>query len=166
MAPRAASWDRQPLSERAWLGLRALRLGLGLALVAAAFTEKLATPALAATVLQSHPRLDVLALMGLHVDDATYIRIVGSVEVLLGLLFVSGASPRVVALMTALPLVASVSLGWVELVGHLPFFGALLALLAFGSPVRSLAAAASDPPTDAELALTGSSGGPPSFAPT
>jgi hypothetical protein len=153
MAPTATPRKRQPGQERVSVALRVLRVSLGVALVAAAFTEKLANPALAAAVLQSHPTLEVFALVGLDVSTATYIRIVGAVEALLGLLFVSGVAARVVALMAALPFLASVPLGWVELVGHLPIFAALLALLAYGSPVRP----ASDSPSAGEWALVGNS---------
>jgi hypothetical protein len=54
--------------------------------------------------------------------------------VLFGLLVLSGAAPQVAALVAAVPFNASLFIfGATELVGHLPIYSVLLALLAYGS---------------------------------
>ncbi len=60
--------------------------------------------------------------------------VAGSVELLFGLLLISGALPQVVALLAAVPFTATVAIfGATELLGHLPFYGVLLAFLVLGS---------------------------------
>ncbi|MBA3840713.1 MAG: hypothetical protein H0X55_10535 [Thermoleophilaceae bacterium] len=55
-------------------------------------------------------------------------------EVLFGLLLISGALPQVIVLMVGVPFNATL---WffasVELIGHLPVYGAMLVILVFGS---------------------------------
>ncbi len=120
------------------LGLVALRLSLGIALIAAAVSEKLAAPALAAALLQTFPTVNLPQLMGLGLDTATFIRIAASTELLLGLLLMSGATPRMVAGAAFILFLAPVPLfGGAELLGHLPIYGALLALLVSASTVKS-----------------------------
>ncbi len=118
------------------LGLTALRLGLGAALVTAAVTEKLAAPALAMALLRDFPAVNLPQLMGLGLDAATFVRIAASAELLLGLLLMSGATPRMVAGGAMVLFLAPVPLfGGTELLGHLAIYGALLALMASASTV-------------------------------
>ena len=108
-------------------GARALGLALGVTLVVVAFTEKLGSPGVAAALLDGHPSLNVLG--ALSVSEATFIRLAGAAEVLLGLLLVTRAAPELVALTAAVPFLATVPVfGVTELVGHLPVYVALLAL--------------------------------------
>jgi len=108
-------------------GARALGLSLGVTLVVVAFTEKLGGPGVAAALLDGYPSLDVLGALG--VSEATFIRLAGTAEVLLGLLLITGAAPELVALAAGLPFLATVPVfGVTELVGHLPVYVALLAL--------------------------------------
>ena len=108
-------------------GARALGIALGLSLVVVAFTEKLGSPGVAAALLDGHPSLNLLG--ALSVSEATFIRLAGTAEVLLGLLLVTGAAPELVALAAAVPFLATVPVfGVTELVGHLPIYAALLAL--------------------------------------
>jgi hypothetical protein len=112
-------------------GARALGITLGVSLVVLAFTEKLGSPGVAAALLDRYSSLDVIDVVG--VSEATFIRLVGAAEVLLGLLLVSGAASELVALAAAVPFLATVPVfGVIELVGHLPIYGALLALAADG----------------------------------
>ncbi len=108
-------------------GARALGLGLGLTLVVVAFTEKLGSPGVFAALLDGYGALDLLSALG--VSEATFIRLAGTTEVVLGLLLVTGAAPELVALTAAVPFLVTVPVfGVTELVGHLPVYVALLAL--------------------------------------
>ncbi len=121
--------------------LLALRAGVAVALVTLAFSEKLTNPDLARATLDAYPRLDVFALVGIHVDHLTFIAVAGAIELLFGLLVLSGALPQVAALVAAVPFTATLLLfGQTELVGHLPVYGVFLTLLVYGSDPATAAA--------------------------
>jgi len=62
------------------------------------------------------------------------VRLAGGVEVLFGLLLISGALPQAVVILAGIPFNATLYfLGNVELVGHLPIYGTMLVLLVLGS---------------------------------
>lgn len=131
-----ASSTDPPTVERAVLWLRLL---VGGALIVLAFTEKLARPALALLFLDRFPAFNVLQTVGLDVGDTTFVRVAGAVELLFGLLLVSGRLPQLVVILAGIPFNATLFfLGTEELIGHLPIYGAMLALLVYGSD-RSLA---------------------------
>ncbi|QNN54082.1 hypothetical protein [Nocardioides mesophilus] len=114
--------------------LLALRLGVAVALVTLAFSEKLTNPVLATETLDAYPSLDVFALAGIHLAPTTFIAVAGAVELLFGLLVLSGAAPQVAVLVAAVPFNATLLLfGQTELVGHLPVYGVFLTLLVYGS---------------------------------
>lgn len=114
--------------------LFALRLLIGGALVVLAFTEKLARPGLALAFLDQYPAFNLLATLGLDVPDLMFVRVAGAVELLFGLLIISGAAPQVVVIVAGLPFNATLFfLGASELIGHLPVYGAMAALLVYGS---------------------------------
>ncbi|WP_460459303.1 hypothetical protein [Angustibacter peucedani] len=114
--------------------LLALRVGVSVALVSLAFTEKFTNPAMARETLEHHPQLDVFNLVGIHLPTDTFVVVAGSIELLFGLLVLSGAIPQVAVLVAAVPFNATLLLfGQTELVGHLPVYGVFLALLAYGS---------------------------------
>ncbi len=117
----------------------ALKVCLGVALIVVAFTEKLANPALAQGFLQSYPAFNVFQAIGLEVTDSFFIRFAGAVEIALGLLILSGAMPQLTVVLAGIPFNATLFfLGRTELIGHLPIYGTMLALLVYGS-VPSLA---------------------------
>lgn len=123
-----------PRDHELRLGLLLMRLGVGSALIALALTEKLTHPALALQTLESYPALNVFALVGVPVPDEAFVAIAGAVELLFGLLVISGALPQVAVLVAAVPFNATLLIfGQTELVGHLPVYGVFLALLAYGS---------------------------------
>ena len=65
---------------------------------------------------------------------ATFVAVAGAVELLFGLLVISGALPQVAVLVAMVPFNATLALfGQTELVGHLPVYGVFLALLVYGS---------------------------------
>jgi hypothetical protein len=115
-------------------GIWALRIGAGLALVFAGFSEKLANPAIASAFLHLYPRFNVIADLGIPLSALEFSRLMGGMEVLLGLLLISGSIPQVVMVAAALPFIATLLMfGTVELAGHLPAHAALIAFLVFGS---------------------------------
>ena len=114
--------------------LLALRVGVATALATLAFSEKFTNPELAARTLEKYPRLDVFAQIGIDVPHDTFTAIAGSIELLFGLLVLSGALPQVVVLVAAVPFNATLFLfGQTELIGHLPVYGVFLTLLVYGS---------------------------------
>jgi hypothetical protein len=124
----------EPSSFRLGWALLAMRVGVGVALIALAFTEKFTNPVLARETLADYPALNVFNLVGMQMPTDTFIVVAGSIELLFGLLVISGAMPQVAVLVAAVPFNATLVLfGQTELVGHLPVYGVFLALLAYGS---------------------------------
>lgn len=120
--------------ERVAPALLALRLLVGGALIVLAFSEKLVRPDLAHAFLDDFPAFNILQTIGLGVSDELFIRIAGATELLFGLLIVSGALPQLAVLIAGVPFNATLFfLGSEELIGHLPVYGSMLALLVYGS---------------------------------
>ena len=114
-----------------------LRVSAGVALIVVAFAEKLANPAMALEFLRAHPDFNVAQLLGLGTSDLEFTRLAGGVEVLFGLLLISGALPQVCVLVAAIPFNTTLwFFGSTELVGHLTVYAVLLVLLVFGSDPR------------------------------
>jgi hypothetical protein len=114
-----------------------LKVAAGLALIVVAFAEKLAAPDLAVQFLASHPELNVAQQLGLGISDLEFARAAGAIEVLFGLLLISGALPQACILVAGIPFNATLwFFGANELMGHLPIYGAMLALLVYGSDPR------------------------------
>ena len=115
-------------------GLTSMRLLVGGSLVVLAFTEKLARPSLALAFLDAYPAFNILNQMGIELSDAAFVRLAGAVELLFGLLIISGAMPQLTVIAAGIPFNATLFfLGAPELIGHLPIYGAMLALLIYGS---------------------------------
>lgn len=115
----------------ALLGLRVL---VGLALIILAYTEKLARPELSLAFLDRYPAFNILQLLGFDVSDLVFIQIAAGIEILFGLLLISGALPQLAVIAAGIPFNATLFfLGATELIGHLPIYGAMLALLVYGS---------------------------------
>ena len=109
-----------------------LRVGAAVSLVSLAVVEKLANPAMGVAMLEQQPVLNLLAPLGVSAEQ--FVVLAGCVELLFGLLVLSGAAPQVVGLVAAVPFTASLALfGSTELVGHLPVYGVLLAFVVLGS---------------------------------
>ena len=112
----------------------ALRVAAGSALIIVALYEKLINPQLALDFLVEHPDLQVAHQLDLPLSDLEFVRLAGSIEVLFGLLLISGALPQAIVLIAGIPFNATLwFFGINELVGHLPIYGAMLAILVFGS---------------------------------
>jgi hypothetical protein len=115
----------------------ALKLAAGVALIVVAFDEKLARPDLALAFLADHPELNVAREIGLGWSDLEFIRVAGAIEVLFGLLVISGALPQAIVLIAGIPFNATLwFFGANELMGHLPIYGTMLVLLVYGSDPR------------------------------
>lgn len=124
-------------AEEVRAAMWALKVSLGIALIVVAFTEKLVNPLLAERFLASYPAFNLFQALGLDVDHSLFIRFAGVAELTLGLLILSGAMPQAVVIVAAIPFNATLFfLGRTELIGHLPIYGALLALLVYGSVPR------------------------------
>ena len=131
----------------------ALKVAVGIALIAVAVSEKLANPELAREFTGGGVvDLNVAEALGLPVGDTEFIRIAGAIEVLFGLLLISGALPQLVVVAAGIPFNATLYFfGTTELIGHLPVYGAMLVLLVFGSDPRLRRACARlSPPLRAE----------------
>jgi uncharacterized membrane protein YphA (DoxX/SURF4 family) len=112
----------------------ALRVAAGIALIVVAFAEKLATPEMAVQFLADHPELNVAQQVGIGLSDLEFARLAGGVEVLFGLLLISGALSQAAVLIAGVPFNATLwFFGANELMGHLPIYGAMLVLLVYGS---------------------------------
>lgn len=141
----SADYERGKASEvslaAAAKAVWALRVAAGVALVVVAFAEKLAKPELAVAFLADRPDLNVAAQLGLPISELDFIRLAGSIEVLFGLLLISGALPQAAVIAAGIPFNLTLwFFGINELAGHLPIYGAMLVLLVYGSDptLRSL----------------------------
>lgn len=109
--------------------LPVLRVGVGLSLVTVAFTEKLANVLLAESFLAQYP-LNFTGALGLPLPDEFFILSAGSVELIVGLFILFGIFPREIILVAWLPFNLTLTVfNWLELIGHLPFYGAMAVLL-------------------------------------
>ena len=112
-----------------------LKVAAGIALIVVAFDEKLVHPQLAVEFLRDHPNFNIVqSLLGIDMSALEFTRLAAAVEVLFGLLLISGALPQVIVLVAALPFNATLwYFGANELMGHLPIYVTLLAVLVYGS---------------------------------
>lgn len=125
------------VAEPAWVdharAVWALKVCAGVALIIVAFDEKLAMPDLALSFLAGHPELNVAREIGLGWTDLEFVRVAAAIEVLFGLLLISGALPQLVVLAAGIPFNATLwFFGANELMGHLPIYGTMLVLLVYG----------------------------------
>ena len=129
-AGRAEESTRDALAIAIWC----LRVFAGVALIVVAFREKLAYPDYAVHFLGEHSELELSEQLGLGWSTETFVRVAGSIEVLFGMLLISGALPQVIVLAAGVPFNATLYFfGEAELFGHLPIYGAMLVLLVYGS---------------------------------
>ncbi|MGH2787742.1 MAG: hypothetical protein ACRDJV_07505 [Actinomycetota bacterium] len=127
-----------PMHVRLPAALFGLRILVGGALIVLAFTEKLIRPELALAFLDDYPAFNFLGAMGIDIGDLDFVRLAGAAELLFGILVISGRLPQIAMVVAGIPFNATLFfLGSSELVGHLPIYGAMLALLVYGSDVRT-----------------------------
>ena len=112
--------------------LTPLRIGTGVSLVTLAFTEKLWNLPLGLAFLERYP-VNFLPAWGIPVSDETFLLAAGAVELLAGLLLIANVYVRVGILVLWLPFnLTLAAFGWIELVGHLPIYGAMAVLALWG----------------------------------
>lgn len=115
----------------------ALKVAVGAALIIVAFAEKLANPALALEFLHHQPNFNVASDLGIPLGNLEFARLAGGIEVLFGLLLISGALPQAIVIIAGIPFNATLFFyGATELSGHLPVYGTMLVLLVYGSDPR------------------------------
>ncbi len=142
---RASGADLEALAR----AILALRVAAGAALIIVALYEKLINPELALDFLREHPDLQLAHQFDLPLSDIEFVRVAGAIEILFGMLLISGALPQAIVLIAGIPFNATLwFFGINELVGHLPVYGAMLVLLVFGShpQLRALAYGWGRPP--------------------
>jgi hypothetical protein len=112
-----------------------LKVAAGVALIVVAFDEKLAVPQLAVKFLAAHPDFNIArSILGIEMSNLEFARVAGAIEVLFGLLLISGALPQLVVLAAGIPFNATLwFFGNHELMGHLPIYVTMLAVLVYGS---------------------------------
>ena len=116
-----------------------LRVGVGLGLVVVGFTEKLANIPLAEAFLREYPFINFTPKLGIGMSDELFALCAGSVEVLAGLMIAFGVFPRTIILVALFPMNLSLTVfNWRELIGHMPFYGALAFLLVWTPKDRDL----------------------------
>ena len=134
-ADRHGAVDIDPARLRVPLFL--MRLSAGGALVVLAGTEKLVRPELGLALIDRYPILNVAATAGIEIPDIEFLRIAGAIELLFGLLVISGALPQIAVIAAGIPFNATLFFfGASELIGHLPVYGVMLAMLVYGSQRR------------------------------
>jgi hypothetical protein len=109
-----------------------LRVSLGIGLVLVALTEKIWNIPMGLAFLADH-HFNFFPYIGMPIDDAKFLLIAGTVELVVGLMLIAGAYVRLVILITLIPFNLTLPfMGWRELVGHLPTYGILALLLLWG----------------------------------
>jgi len=134
----SADWElgrtREATREQMRIAVWALKVAVGLALIVVAFAEKLVDPDRAVAFLHTRPEFNVFRELGLPLGDREFVRIAGCIEVLFGLLVISGALPQIGVFIIGVPINATLFFyGTTELAGHLPIYGTMLVLLVYGS---------------------------------
>lgn len=117
----------------------AMRVGLGLSLIFVAFSEKFANQPLASAFLERYP-LNFTSALGIPMSNELFIFFAGSIELLVGLWILFGIFPREIILIAWIPVNVTLTIfNWTELVGHLPIYGTLAALLVWSAGSANLA---------------------------
>ncbi|MBI3003669.1 MAG: DoxX protein [candidate division NC10 bacterium] len=118
-----------------------LRVGVGLSLIVVAFTEKILNLPMAVDFLAEYP-MNFLPALGVPLTDAQFALLIGAVELLVGLCVLSGVFLRDVIVIAWIPFNLTLGIfGPDELVGHLPFYGAMALFFVWGkSDPQNLAA--------------------------
>jgi uncharacterized membrane protein YphA (DoxX/SURF4 family) len=107
--------------------LNLLRIAMGFGIAYNALTEKLLDPDLSQALLDRLPFLNLLRPFG--VGDPIFIWLAGTVELVIGIVIISGQITRpVMAIGFVLFTVTLAVFGLPELIGHLPYYGIMLAL--------------------------------------
>jgi len=116
-----------PVAEAPAVALTLLRVCMGVGIAFGALTEKLLDPGLAGALLTDRPYLNFVA--GSGVSNGQFAYLAGLIELVIGLVIVSGQLTRPVMAVGAVLFTATLPIfGWLELLGHLPYYGIMLTL--------------------------------------
>jgi uncharacterized membrane protein YphA (DoxX/SURF4 family) len=119
----------EPTERQMSLAVQWLRIGLGVGLVSAALTEKLANLPLAGAFLAQH-QLNFLPALGIPISNEVFAALAGSVELLVGLCLIFNVFVREIIIIAWFPLNLTLTVfNWSELIGHLPIYGVMALLL-------------------------------------
>ena len=123
----------KPLAPLIPYAVPVLRVSLGIALMVVAFTEKLWNIPMGLAFLSEH-HFNFFPYIGLpSIDDTKFLLIAGTIELIVGLMLITGTYVRLIIVLTLIPFNLTLPfLGWRELVGHLPTYGILALLLLWG----------------------------------
>jgi hypothetical protein len=123
----------KPVEQLIPYAVPVLRVALGIALTVVAFTEKIWNVPMAVAFLQDH-HFNFFPYIGMtSIDDVRFVLIAGTIELIVGLMLITGTYLRLVILITLIPFNLTLPfMGWRELVGHLPTYGILALLLLWG----------------------------------
>jgi hypothetical protein len=123
----------KPVEQLIPYAVPVLRVALGVALTVVAFTEKIWNVPMAVAFLQDH-HFNFFPYIGMtSIDDVRFVLIAGTIELIVGLMLITGSYVRLVILITLIPFNLTLPfMGWRELVGHLPTYGILALLLLWG----------------------------------
>jgi len=123
----------KPLAPLIPYAVPVLRVSLGIGLTVVAFTEKLWNIPMGLAFLSEH-HFNFFPYIGLpSIDDTKFLLIAGTVELIVGLMLITGTYVRLIIVLTLIPFNLTLPfLGWRELVGHLPTYGILALLLLWG----------------------------------
>ena len=127
-----------PVPEAPAAALTLLRVCMGVGIAFGALTEKLLDPGLANALLTERPYLNVVA--GLGGSNGQFAYLAGLAELVIGIVIVSGQLTRpVMAIGAVLFTITLPVFGWLELLGHLPYYGIMLTLfIAPGADSRAV----------------------------
>jgi len=107
--------------------LHVLRIAMGFGVAFNALTEKLLDPGLSAQLLAERPELNVVR--GFGITDPQFAFLAGLIELVIGIVIMSGQLTRPVMAVGAVLFTITLPLfGWLELLGHLPYYGMMLTL--------------------------------------
>jgi uncharacterized membrane protein YphA (DoxX/SURF4 family) len=135
------------------LGIFLVRCLLGASLISLAFTEKLHNPARAIALLD-HYSLNFMSELGLAYSDRLFVYSAGVVELLIGVVFLSGWVTRLtIGVLFAFMVATNSYFFWIgeyrmamiELVGHLPIFACGILLLFYHPVSEKTGASVSHP---------------------
>src|SRR4051812_28426996 len=122
----------RPLPKLIPYAVPVLRVSLGIGLTLVALTEKIWNIPMGLAFLADH-HFNFFPFIGLAIDDKQFLLIAGTIELIVGLMLITGSYVRLVIIVTLIPFNLSLPfMGWRELVGHLPTYGILALLLLWG----------------------------------
>ncbi|HEY0529900.1 MAG TPA: hypothetical protein VGD02_13820 [Gemmatimonadaceae bacterium] len=122
----------QPLPNLIPYAVPVLRVSLGIGLTLVALTEKIWNIPMGLAFLADH-HFNFFPFVGLDINDKQFLLIAGTIELIVGLMLITGSYVRLVIIVTLIPFNLSLPfMGWRELVGHLPTYGILALLLLWG----------------------------------